>query len=557
MDKTQHTEHWRAFDLAWFRRHQRILLWLVNTPLLRWWFRRVLRIHDDPELILQIWPNVVVYAAGNQQRAVFRTHDKFSKRLYYAFRPLWWLLHYWDELIADRWCPEWSYGFATLTAFPSPGTVANFDGYIDSVGTPWSTVRSGLNLVSTQTFSRLVLESSWYAATSDYDLTRCWLRFDTSVNGLLVNASISAGKIELRYFSYTTSDANRADRAYVFQSTIPQSETFLDTSYWSSFGSTQVASNENFTLWTTSPGSSFYVGPDLNSTGRALVNATGITGYCIRAEADVNVATPSSVSQLQWNAADQSGTSTDPRLVITYTGAETIQPPLIASSAAVYAPSVGEPAPSTLFPPLIAAESAVYTPTATATVTITPPLIGPDLAVVYPPEVTGGVTAIYPPLVDSQSSVYAPLVTAGDAVISPDLLRSPTAAIYGPTVLRTWITVAAFPDGVSVAGPSIALVVGQPLVFETSRFEYEDGGLDVNVQPCGQRRWTLEYAGLSAEDVATLRAHWNLARGTSYEFSFYDRRTGQTFDRVKYESFRLGAHVKQWSVPATIILVRE
>ncbi|MFN6203398.1 MAG: hypothetical protein ACK496_13075, partial [Acidobacteriota bacterium] len=59
------------------------------------------------------------------------------------------------------------------------------------------------------------------------------------------------------------------------------------------------------------------------------------------------------------------------------------------------------------------------------------------------------------------------------------------------------------------------------------------------------------------EDVATLRAHWNLARGTSYEFSFYDRRTGQTFDRVKYESFRLGAHVKQWSVPATIILVRE
>lgn len=557
MNKNQHTEHWRAFDLAWFRRHQPVLLWLVNTPLLRWWFRRVLRIQDDPARVLQIWPNAVVYAAGNQRRAVYRTHDKFSKRLYYAFRPLWWALHYWDHLIADRWVPEWSYGFATLTLYPSPGSVTNFDGYIDSAGTPWSTVRSGLNLVSTQTFSRLVLESSWYTATSDYDLTRCWLRFDTSVNGLLVNASISAGKIELRYFSYTTSDANRADRAYFFQSTIPQSETFLDTSYWSSFGSTQVASNENFTLWTVSPGSSVYGGPSLNSTGRAMVNATGITGYCIRAEADVFVTTPSTVSQLQWNAADQSGTSLDPRLVITYTAPETIQPPLIASSAAVYTPSIEEPAPSTLFPPLIVAGSILYTATATATATISPLVIGPDLASVFPPEVTGGVAAIYPFLIENQSELMAPVLIAGDAEIGPDLLRSPSMAVFSPTVVRTWITVAAFPDGVSVAGPSIALVVEQPLAFETSRFEYEDGGLDVNVQPCGQRRWTLEYAGLSAADVDTLRAHWSLARGTSYEFSFYDRRTGQTFDRVKYESFRLGAHVKQWSVPATIILVRE
>lgn len=32
-----------AFGECWFRRHQRILLWLLNTPIVRLWFRWVLR----------------------------------------------------------------------------------------------------------------------------------------------------------------------------------------------------------------------------------------------------------------------------------------------------------------------------------------------------------------------------------------------------------------------------------------------------------------------------------------------------------------------------------
>ena len=555
MDKSHHIDHWRAFDPAWFERHQRILLWLANRSLLRWWFRWVLRIQDDPAPIREIWPNVIVYEDEHQRRAVFRTHDKFSKRLYYAFRPLWWLLHYWDLLIADRWLPQWSYGFATLTLYPSPAAAANFDGYIDSVGSPWSAVRNGANLVSTQTFSRLVLESSWYTDVSEYDLTRCWLRFNTSINNILVNATIQDGKIELRRFAYTTDDPSRSDVAWFYSSTIPQGETQLDPAYWSAFGTTQVATNENFSLWNQLPTS--YVGPTLNQAGRQAVNATGITGYCIRCEADVWNQTPASISQMQWHAADQSGTTNDPRLVLTYTPAETITASFIAAAAAVYAPALGEPAPGTVSPPLITATSAVNVPAVTATATISPPVIGVDLALVYTPEATGGVTAIYPFLIENRSEVMTPLLTAGEAVISPSLLISPSSAIFSPTVVRTWITVAPFPDGVSVAGPTIALLVEQPLAFETSRFEYEDGGLDVNLQPNGQRRWTLEYAGLSAADLDTLRAHWNLARGTSYEFSFYDRRTALTWERVKYESFRVGAHVRYWSVPATIVLVRE
>jgi hypothetical protein len=234
----------------------------------------------------------------------------------------------------------------------------------------------------------------------------------------------------------------------------------------------------------------------LTQAGRQAVNATGITGYSIRCEADVWNLSPTSVSQMQWHAADQSGTTNDPRLVLTYTPAETITASFIAAAAAVYAPTLGEPAPGTVSPPLITATSAVNVPAVTATATISPPVIGVDLAVVYAPEATGGVTAIYPFLIENRSEVMTPLLTAGEAVISPSLLISPSSAIFSPTVVRTWITVAPFPDGVSVAGPTIALLVEQPLAFETSRFEYEDGGLDVNLQPNGQRRWTLEYAGL-------------------------------------------------------------
>lgn len=48
----------------------------------------------------------------------FRTHDKFSKRLYYAFYPLWWTLHQWDTLFANNFAPQLNFGFDTLTAYP-------------------------------------------------------------------------------------------------------------------------------------------------------------------------------------------------------------------------------------------------------------------------------------------------------------------------------------------------------------------------------------------------------------------------------------------------------
>lgn len=112
---------------------------------------------------------------------------------------------------------------------------------------------------------------------------------------------------------------------------------------------------------------------------------------------------------------------------------------------------------------------------------------------------------------------------------------------------------AQFPDGVDIAGPRIGRLLRQPIEYAVTQTLFEDGGCDVNVSPCGMLRWQLEYEGLSQADVATLRTHYNDARGTVESFQFYDRQTGLTHS-VQYRSFEIGKHEKTWFVPATIVL---
>jgi hypothetical protein len=117
-------------------------------------------------------------------------------------------------------------------------------------------------------------------------------------------------------------------------------------------------------------------------------------------------------------------------------------------------------------------------------------------------------------------------------------------------------TIADYPDGIGTAGPHISRLITSPVEFEIDVIRYEDGGADVNVQPCGLQRFTLEYEMLTEAELATLRAHYNLAKGQVNDFEFYHRQDNATYAGVKYQSFNIGDHVKAWSQPATVILVR-
>src|SRR3990167_8948353 len=116
---TKNQGHFQAFNKEFFNQHQATLLKLVNGRLTRKWFRYVLRIDGDKSpvgdnLITRIEPNAIRW--GNTWE--FRTHPKFGKRIYYAFRPFWWTLHFWDWLIAERFLPKYSFGLLILTVYP-------------------------------------------------------------------------------------------------------------------------------------------------------------------------------------------------------------------------------------------------------------------------------------------------------------------------------------------------------------------------------------------------------------------------------------------------------
>lgn len=117
-------------------------------------------------------------------------------------------------------------------------------------------------------------------------------------------------------------------------------------------------------------------------------------------------------------------------------------------------------------------------------------------------------------------------------------------------------TIANYPDGIGTAGPTIAKLTTSPIDFEVDFIPYEDGGADVNVTPCGEQRFTLEYEGLSEAEIVTLRTHYNLAKGKRNNFSFYHREDDETYTGVEYERFDIGEHPKAWSQPLTVVLVR-
>lgn len=115
-------------------------------------------------------------------------------------------------------------------------------------------------------------------------------------------------------------------------------------------------------------------------------------------------------------------------------------------------------------------------------------------------------------------------------------------------------TIADYPDGIGTAGPYISRLIDQPVEFQVVRYEFEDGGLDVNVQPCGVRRWILEYEGLSASDVSTIVTHFNLAKGRVNNFEFYHRRDATTYANVRYADLSLLSRQKSWSNAVTVTL---
>lgn len=314
-----------VFNQKWFQKHQRSILWLANTSLIKIWFRWILRIRkfDLPlsKKITEIAPNyfewIVGYKEGKEYRARdFRMNDKFARRLYFAFRYAWLIFHAWDWLLADRFFPALSFGFATLTKYPEPGTTADGRVMRLSVDETWATIVAGNG---TSNNSDFLFAGCTASTTTDQflELLRGICNFDISSLGEF--AVISAATLSL--WGETNRTGLGSDWAVGIVESASASDSALANGDFQTMSSTDFATRISQASWSTGAYNVF----TLNSTALTYLGTkkTGIAKLGCKLDWDIDVSfggvwASSQDSGTRISSAAHTGTSQDPKLIITF-----------------------------------------------------------------------------------------------------------------------------------------------------------------------------------------------------------------------------------------------
>ena len=325
-----------VFGIKWFEKHQSKLLLLLNAPIVKYWFRWTMRIrsYDCPSgtKITNIKPNS--YSWGDkyikkgkrvflERTTDFRTHDKYSKRLYFAFKPLWYTMHALDWAMLDRVeaLTKLSFGFSTLTVYPdaSPETTS-VDGRVSRspVDEVWATIRAGAGNGFSDSATQEQSPSIGSNGTTDHweVLRRNIYLFDTSA--LTAGATISGAVFSTR--GYNKADNLGIAPTLAMVASTPASNTALANADFSQLGSTRQADTDiTYSGYSTTG----YNDWTMNATGLGNISKTGVSKFGVRFGFDADNTTPTwangTNSYFGTNFADQTGNTSDPKLVVTYT----------------------------------------------------------------------------------------------------------------------------------------------------------------------------------------------------------------------------------------------
>jgi hypothetical protein len=328
-------KHWRVFDAEWFRSHQtQLLFWLNGSWLKRKISRHLFRI-DATEQIVELGPSYYVVKLDDTQRcANFRTHPKYAKRIYYSLFWYWWMLHFLDWILLDRFLPQLSFGLTDLNVKPDDGEAGdNCDGYaarIITAGGSWTSIRTGSGTSYSNTTTAGTMTRITCHADTDkyYAIRRAGFAFDTAA----VGAGSTVSAVVLNLYSTDTYHVNTydtVDSSLNVVSFAPSNAGAFAAADFNSFGSTIYCAMA-YATYTVSNG---YKNFTLDSVGRENINKTGITVYGVRVGSDI------SGTGLTWKAdadiavgirwVDYTGTASDPSMDVTYT----------TGTPAVYKPS--------------------------------------------------------------------------------------------------------------------------------------------------------------------------------------------------------------------------
>lgn len=283
------------------------------------------------EWISRIFPNGYSIQIGRRkQRSVFRCYPLFAKKLqsvisqveitrneklYQKLGRYKGLLHYSGLFEQPRLYPQ------IFLASGDPIYAGAGDGYFDLNNANWATLRGA----STATFAGStapsgVHDAEYYSGDGNYYMRRCFFPVDTS--GLGAGADISAATFSVYPTGAgdNTEATNPADLTLVSCTKSTAESTYASGDYDS--GTTTKISDTTVDLGTfigSGAGGSSWA---FNGTGLGYIADTAITHIPIRAANDYDDAhAPSARSYGNLYFSEQTGTDTDPKLVVTYTPA--------------------------------------------------------------------------------------------------------------------------------------------------------------------------------------------------------------------------------------------
>lgn len=270
--------------------------------------------------ILQIKPNSITWKGQKRREYVreYRTNDKVGKRLYSAFKPLWYAVHAWDTLFANHVQPTWNLGFDTLTEYPVAGANSPVDGrvYRGPVNETFGTIRAGAGSTGDATVANdnAIFLLATTTSNQYQFLCRSGYTFDTS--DLTSSATISSAVLSI--YGSGKSNALGSPGLDIVAFT-PAATNDIAAADYAQFGTT-VYATKAYADFSTSAYNDF----TLDANGRANISKTGISKFGATltwdtANSFTGAWASGAISTFQAYFADQTGTSNDPKLVVTYT----------------------------------------------------------------------------------------------------------------------------------------------------------------------------------------------------------------------------------------------
>jgi len=320
-----------VFSKEWFKKYNKTLCWFANTPIIKYWFRKLICIDNSvlwSEKIEKITPSSFTYGKklvlirGKLrwiQTTDFRTKRVFAKELYNKLKPLWYLIHFWDYLTLSN--PKFNLGFDTLTEYSESGTAGDTcDGCTQYSGSKtFSDIRSASGNYHDDTGNYVIAHIRCYDTNGNFDnMTRGNCSFDTSE--LESGDTITGAKLSL--FNWINEDYLGTDYSiHICKSTQANNNSLSDSDY-SKYEDTSFGSIDRDDI------GYGYNEITLNASGIGNISKTGVSKFGVRTSWDINNNFDGTWKQYSYGgstfySADYSS-SMAPKLVITYT------PPVVA-----------------------------------------------------------------------------------------------------------------------------------------------------------------------------------------------------------------------------------